>query len=228
MISVVIPTLNAESGLPQTLAALVPAAADGLVRQVVIADGGSSDATLAIADETGCDIVPAPRGRGTQLAAGAKAAKADWILFLHADTVLDEGWMREVSAFVEKADASGRARAAVFRFRLDDYGFKPWFLERMVALRCALFAMPYGDQGLLVPRRLYDAIGGYSPLPLMEDVDIVRRIGRRRLVFLRSAAVTSPERYRRDGYFRRMARNLGCLTLYTLRVPPRLIVRLYG
>ncbi|MEO1200476.1 MAG: TIGR04283 family arsenosugar biosynthesis glycosyltransferase [Pseudomonadota bacterium] len=228
MLSVIVPTLNAEAGLPRTLAPLVPAAADGLVRQVVITDGGSTDATVMIADETGCDLVSAPRGRGTQLAAGARHARADWLLFLHADTTLDEGWIREASAFIEATEAKGRDRAAVFRFRLDDYGFKPWLLERLVAFRCALFAMPYGDQGLLISRRLYDEIGGYRPVPLMEDVDLVRRIGRRRLAFLRTAAVTSPERYRREGYFRRMARNLGCLTLYFLRVPPRVIVRLYG
>ena len=228
MLTVVLPTLNAERGLPLALAPLVPAAAEGVVRQVVIADGGSADATLVIAEETGCDVIHAKRGRGTQLAAGAGAARADWLLFLHADTALEEGWYREVASFVEREEIKGTRRAGVFRFRLDDQGARPWLLERIVGLRCLLLGLPYGDQGLLISRRLYDDLGGYRELPLMEDVDLVRRIGRRRLRYLRTAAVTSAERYRKNGYLARMARNLGCLTLYYLRVPPRVIVRLYG
>ena len=95
-------------------------------------------------------------------------------------------------------------------------------------LRCAALRLPYGDQGLLIPKRLYDEVGGYRPLPLMEDVDLVRRLGRRRTVMLRSRAVTSAERFRRDGYVRRSTRNLLCLALYTLRVPAHVISRIYG
>ncbi|MEM6665027.1 MAG: TIGR04283 family arsenosugar biosynthesis glycosyltransferase [Pseudomonadota bacterium] len=229
MVSVIIPTLNAERMLVPTLAALVPAAADGLIRDVVIADGGSSDETKLIADEAGCTVVSAPRGRGPQLAEGAKAARSDWLLFLHADTVLDDNWQKDVATFVEREMASGRGpRAATFRFQLADPGWRPRLLERLVALRCALFALPYGDQGLLIHRSLYRSVGGFRDLPLMEDVDMVRRIGRGRLTTLRTAATTSAERYLRDGYFRRMLRNLTCLTLYFLRVPPSLIIRFYG
>jgi hypothetical protein len=101
-------------------------------------------------------------------------------------------------------------------------------LERLVALRCTALRLPYGDQGLLIPRRLYAEIGGYRPLPLMEDVDLVRRLGRRRIVMLRARAITSAERFRREGYVRRSAKNLACLTLYTLRVPTHVISRFYG
>ena len=97
-----------------------------------------------------------------------------------------------------------------------------------MALRCALFKLPYGDQGLLVNRRLYDRLGGFRSLPLMEDVDLVRRIGRRRLVLLRSKAVTSPARYLKRGYLARIARNALCLTLYYLHVPPRYLARIYA
>jgi rSAM/selenodomain-associated transferase 2 len=230
MLTVVIPTLDVERPLVATLGALIPAAAAGVVSQVVVCDGGSRDRTLEIADELGCDIVSAPRGRGSQLVAGAGAARHPWLLFLHADTQLDEGWYREVATFIERIDAKGEAdrRAAVFGFALDDYGFSSRLLETIVRLRCALFALPYGDQGLLISRRNYDRLGGYKPIPLMEDVDLVCRIGRRNLTYLRARAVTSAERYRSDGYVRRMARNAGCLALFFLRVPPRLIVRLYG
>ena len=101
-------------------------------------------------------------------------------------------------------------------------------LERLVAWRCRALALPYGDQGLLISRALYEAAGGFRPLPLMEDVDLVRRLGRRRLAALPVRAVTSAERWRREGWRRRSARNLACLSLWFLGVPPGAIKRLYG
>ncbi|MCG8560723.1 MAG: TIGR04283 family arsenosugar biosynthesis glycosyltransferase [Hyphomicrobiales bacterium] len=229
MISVVIPTLDAEAGLTSTLSALVPATVQGVVREVIIADGGSRDATASIADIAGAHFIRAARGRGTQMAAGAAAARSDWLLFLHADTVLETGWEREAAAFMERVDAGERPpAAAAFRFALDDFGLKPRLLEAMVGARCTVFRFPYGDQGLLIPRRLYEALGGFRPIPLMEDVDMVRRLGRRRLVMMRARAVTSAVRYKRDGYLARVLRNFACVSLYYLRIPPRTIVRLYG
>jgi hypothetical protein len=104
----------------------------------------------------------------------------------------------------------------------------PRLIERLVGLRCHILALPYGDQGLLISRSLYRRLGGFRPLPLMEDVDLVRRLKRRELVMLQSRAVTSGERYRREGYLARSLRNLGCILLYYLRVPPRVLARLYG
>lgn len=227
MISVVIPTLNAERHLPRAFDCLIQATVKGLVREVIVADGGSSDGTAMLADAVGAHVVSAPRGRGQQLAAGAEAAKSDWLLFLHADTALEPGWEAEAESFVERSDLE-RPRAAAFRFALDDFGFPARLLERLVWLRCFLFGLPYGDQGMLIPRRLYRKVGGYRPLPLMEDLDIVRRIGRRRIVLLRSRAVTSAERFRKLGYLRRSLRNLSVLFLYALRVPARVLVRFYG
>lgn len=229
MLTVVVPTLNAEQSLAATLSSLVPAVVDGVVRQVIVVDGGSTDRTLKIAEDSGADIVRAERGRGRQLAAGARQAKQGWLLFLHADTILDAGWEREIAAFVERVEIGQRPlTAASFRFALDDLGFLPRLIEAGVALRCTLFRLPYGDQGLLIPRRLYDEVGGYKALPLMEDVDIVRRLGRKRTVILRTAAVTSAVRYKRDGYLKRTLRNWCCLTLWLLRAPMPVIERLYG
>ena len=229
MISIIIPTLNAEASLAQCLTALVPAVVDGLVREVIVIDGGSSDRTLVIADQAGCVVVQvSPPGRGAQLIAGARAAKHPWLLFLHADSVLQEGWMREVQTFVDRVDAGQRPpAAAMFSFALDDLGLKPRLIEWGVALRCTLFRLPYGDQGLLISRHLYQARGGYKPLPLMEDVDFVRRLERGERVIFRSEAVTSAIRYKRDGYVRRAARNLTCLALYFARVPVPAIEKLY-
>lgn len=228
MITVIIPTLDADQSLTATLSALVPAAVDGLVRQVIVADGGSRDRTLRIADDAGAEIVTSLPGRGVQLAAGAALARQPWLLFLHADTVPQPGWERDASAFMERVDDGRRPEAAAaFRFALDDDGLRPRLLEAAVAARLAVLKLPYGDQGLLIPRRLYDAVGGHKPLQLMEDVDLIRRLGRRRTVILRTAALTSAARYKREGYARRVARNLTCLSLYYLQVPIPVIARLY-
>jgi rSAM/selenodomain-associated transferase 2 len=229
MISVIIPTLDAEAALAQALAALVPAALDGLVREAIVVDGGSRDRTAEIADEAGATFVTRGGGRGCQLAAGAAQARFPWLLFLHADTALDPGWEREAVAFMEAVDTGRRPpAAAAFRFALDDRGLRPRLLERLVALRCALLRLPYGDQGLLMPKSLYTEVGGYPAYPLMEDVGLVLRLGRRRISLLRTRAVTSAERYRRDGYVRRSLRNLACLALFFLRAPQSVIARVYG
>jgi rSAM/selenodomain-associated transferase 2 len=229
MISVVIPTFNASRTLVPTLTALVPALVDGLVREAIIVDGGSTDDTRSIADAAGAQLIEAPRGRGTQLGAGAAQARGEWLLFLHADTALEPGWAEEARHFIERIESGRRGQAAAFfRFALDDDGVMPRTVERFVALRCLLFALPYGDQGLLISRKFYRRLGGFRPLPLMEDVDLVRRLERREMVMLKSRAVTSAQRYQREGYVSRGVRNLGLMLLYYLRVPARVLARLYG
>jgi rSAM/selenodomain-associated transferase 2 len=223
VISVVIPTLDAAAHLPRTLAALVPAAADGLVRDVVVSDGGSTDATLAIADDAGSTIVEGPKGRGRQLIAGAAAARAPWLLFLHADTVLEETWIRDAARFM----AGEPMRAAAFRFAFDDDAAAARRATWWVAMRCRVLALPYGDQGLLISRVFYEALGGYRDLPLMEDVDIVRRIGRARLSILDARAITSADKYRRDGYGKRARRNLVLLVRYLLGADPAKLAARY-
>jgi len=229
MISVVIPTYNAETTLGPTLAALVPAVVDGIIQEAILVDGGSTDDTCVMAAAAGTSLIRTKLGRGMQLQAGATAARGDWLLFLHADTVLEPGWAEEAEAFIELVMTGRRAQAAAaFRFALDDDGLMPRLLESLVALRCFLFALPYGDQGLLISRKLYRELGGFRPMPLMEDVDLMRRVKRRQLVMLQSRAVTSGVRYRREGYIVRSLRNLSCMVLYFLRVPSRVLTRIYG
>jgi rSAM/selenodomain-associated transferase 2 len=229
MISVVIPALNAERHLAATLSALVGPAVDGIVREVIVVDGGSQDRTREIADLAGAVIISANPGRGGQLLEGAKRARFPWLLFLHADTVLQDGWDRDAVSFMRSVDLGERPNAAgAFRFRLDDKGFAPRALEAIVRGRCSLLRLPYGDQGLLISRRLFDEVGGYNDLPIMEDVDIVRRLGRKRVAFLDAAATTSAERYRRDGYASRALRNQMCLALYGAGLPISTIARIYG
>jgi rSAM/selenodomain-associated transferase 2 len=229
MISVIIPTHNSEAGLGPTLTALVPAAVEGIVREVIVADAGSTDRTLMVADQAGVEVISAESGRGRQMRAGAARARARWLLFLHPDTVLEYGWEHEAAQFMERVDSGRRARAAAsFRFTIDDIGVAPRAVEALVALRTGLLRRTFGDQGLLIPQDLYDELGGFAPLPLMEDVDLVQRLGRRRLVILRSRAITSASGYRSEGYLRRIARNQACLALYHCRVPVSRIARLYS
>ena len=197
-----------------------------MVREVIVADGGSSDETVACAGSAGARVTASPWGRGSQLAAGAAAASGDWLLFLHADCRLEPGWENAVRAFLRAPAAE--SRAGYFDLALDDPAPAARRLERIVAWRCRVLALPYGDQGLLISRSLYDAIGGFAPLPLMEDVDLVRRIGRRRLARIGARCIASAQRYRRDGYLLRPLRNLMCLSLYFAGVPPTRILRLYG
>jgi rSAM/selenodomain-associated transferase 2 len=222
-VSVVIPALDAAGELPATLAALGGAR---LVGEIIVADGGSADDTVRVAREAGARVIAAPRGRGTQLAAGAAVASSDWLLFLHADCRPGPDWEEAVAAFVAAPGALGRA--GYFTFALDDASPAARRLEHIVRWRCRAFALPYGDQGLLIARALYDTVGGYAALPLMEDIELVRRLGRGRLAWLGAPLYASARRYRRDGYVSRLLRNLFCLALYFMRVPPRRIARLYG
>jgi rSAM/selenodomain-associated transferase 2 len=224
-VRVVVPTLNAADGLAACLAAVLPT-----VEQVIVADGGSVDETVAIAEAHGAVVLSVPRGRGQQLRGGADAAlidgKAEWLLFLHADTQLQDGWAEAVAAHVAQPKAA--AMAAAFRFRLDDGAPAARRIEWLVEWRCRWLGLPYGDQGLLIHRALYQAVGGFRAMPLMEDVDFVRRLGRRQLCLLEANALTSAIRYRSGGYWRRPMRNLGMLCLYFLGISPDRLVRWYG
>lgn len=215
-----IPTLNVAENLARALDALA-----GQVAGIVVADGGSTDGTAAVA-RAAARVVTAPRGRGTQLSAGAAAIEAPWILVLHADTRPGRGWREAAEAFM--ADPSNADRAGYFRFALDDAAPQARRLERAVAWRCRVLGLPYGDQGLLIRRDLLERLGGFRAIPIMEDVDLVRRIGRRRLVLLDADFVTSADRWRRDGWWRRSARNLVCLALWFAGVSPDRIARLYA
>lgn len=218
MISVVIPTFNASADLPRALAPLVEGVQHGLVKQAIVADGGSTDETLEIAEATGCDVVVSAKGRAKQMIAGAVAAKGSWLLFLRPETMLAPGWLEETERFLRRSDAS--QRAAVFRFAFDDDVWEARNVTFWARLRSSVFKLPSGEQGLLISSALYDALGGFSDLALMEDIDLVRRIGARRLVILQSEAIISGEKYRHDGYSRRAWRDLFLLMRFLMGAHP--------
>jgi glycosyltransferase involved in cell wall biosynthesis len=176
MISVVIPTLDDEARLATTLAPLVPAAIHGVVTEVIVADGGSTDATLAIADDTGARVVPAEADLGRRLAAGCAAARSDWLLVLPPGVRLEAGW--EAAAEAHIGGAPGKA--GYFRVVLEGQGTR--LREHLAGWRVAITGRPYFEQGLLVSRRLYNEIGGYKAKD--EPVDLLARMGRGRLARL--------------------------------------------
>ena len=222
-IDVVIPVLGCPAVLGETLAALGEARAAGLLGEVRLVSG-DGDAGLAARFGGEARILTAAPGRGQQLAAGAAASEAPWLLFLHADTRLESGWAAEAADFI--ADPGNAERAAAFRLAFDATHLAARIVAAVANWRSR--RLPYGDQGLLISRAFYERLGGFRPLVIMEDVELMRRIGRRRLRLLETPAVTSAARYRRDGWWLRPLRNLSVLALYFLGVPPKTLRRLYG
>ena len=151
MLSVIIPTLNSERALVPTLAMLVPAAMTGVVREVMIADGGSSDATLEIADIAGCTVLASSAPLAGRLNAAAAAARSPWLMFLRAGTVLDATWLEETARFIEETELSGApGTAAVFRKSVSARAAYPVVIEALSLLKFGLFGRAHPDQGLLI------------------------------------------------------------------------------
>ncbi len=221
-ISVVVPTLNAAEGLPGCLQALMPGLEAGLIRELVVSDGGSADDTVAIAEAAGAVLVKGPPGRGGQLARGVTAASGEWVLLLHADTELSADWVEAAEAHLSRLD-----RAGYFKLRFRARGLMPRLVEGWANGRSRLFRLPYGDQGLMVTRQVLSEVGGIPELPLMEDVALARALGRR-LIALDAVASTSADRYRRDGWLRRGARNLLTLFQYFAGADPHRLAERYS
>ncbi|MEM9009652.1 MAG: TIGR04283 family arsenosugar biosynthesis glycosyltransferase [Pseudomonadota bacterium] len=222
-ISVLIPTLDAMAGIGPCLGALAEGVTEGLIREVIFADGGSSDAVAEVADEVGAVLVTAARGRGRQLAAGARMARGEWLMVLHADTVLAPGWAAAVRSHL----ATRPGKAGWGRLRFDQAGVLPGFVAAWANVRARYLGLPYGDQGLLLPRTLYDRVGGYREIALMEDVAIARAL-RGHLVPLPVTAITSAARFERDGWLRRGWRNLSTLALYFAGRDPEALALRYS
>lgn len=219
-ISVIIPTLNSAKSLPATLMSLMEGLDAGLIRDVVISDGGSTDEITQLADDWGATSVQGPASRGGQLGRGAKAAKGTHFLFLHADTVLESGWSDEI------ADLRGSS-PLVFSLSFRAKGIGAKWVAGWANWRTDVLRLPYGDQGLLISRDAYDGVGGFPDQPLMEDVALIRKlpIPARRL---KSRAFTGAEKYQREGWFFRGAKNLWTLVRYFAGASPSRLARSYA
>jgi rSAM/selenodomain-associated transferase 2 len=217
LLSVIIPVYRDADALARTLADTDFSGTELIVSSV------SGDDSLALVRLAHTQIawIEAPRGRATQMNAGAAAARGEWLVFLHADTHLPRGWKRAI----ELASRDSRVNAGCFRFALDSTSPKARILEIGVRARVAWFGLPYGDQALFVRRDAFVALGGYADLPIMEDVDLVQRLrGRGRLYRSTIAATTSARRWERDGWLRRTVRHLTLILLYLCGVAPSRLI----
>jgi len=220
-LSIVIPTLGYHSLLESTLQSAAKIQAAEIIVVSPIEDGYFEE----LFTKYNCSFLIGPKGRGPALAFGEKNATGDWILFLHSDTVLSPLAASEISTFTH--NPKNIERAAYFTFKQDASDVKSWLLEYLVALRCLVLAMPYGDQGLLISKKLYHHLKGFrEDYPMMEDVDFILKIGRRRLHRFKSPAITSSIRYK-NRYLKRILRNARCLFLYFAGTSPKEIAKIY-
>ncbi|MDA1234358.1 MAG: TIGR04283 family arsenosugar biosynthesis glycosyltransferase [Acidobacteria bacterium] len=217
-VSVIIPTLNEA----ENIGAVVEAVRRARPAEVIVVDGGSTDATAQIARQAGATVVISPRGRGAQQRVGAEHARGEELLFLHADTKLPANYPDVVAQILSRPHVAGGA----FRFKLDGPGARFRWIERLVAWRCRMFELPYGDQAIFVRADVLRIIGGYPALPIMEDYELVRRLKKvGSIEVAESAAVTSARRWRRLGALNAAVTNMGCVVAYKLGVSAETIAR---
>ncbi|MDJ0919965.1 MAG: TIGR04283 family arsenosugar biosynthesis glycosyltransferase [Henriciella sp.] len=223
-LSIIIPAYNAEASLPLCLGSLMPGLEAGLIREVIVVDGGSEDQTRCIATATGASVLISPeKGRAAQLKHGFAQARGDWLLFLHADTALSRDWAERAKAHI--AEQPGQAAAFTLAYRSDATMAK--VVARRANWRARIMGLPYGDQGLLLSRKLYGEVGGYPGTPFLEDVQIVRTIGKKRLRILSAEARTSAAKYERDGWRKRSWHNTYLVTRYLLGAKPEKLAKSY-
>jgi rSAM/selenodomain-associated transferase 2 len=225
-LSIIIPTFNAMPRLVDCLSALVSGVACGLVRELIVVDATSTDQTAHLAADMGCQLIPITpeqRGRGAQLQVGGKAAVGEWLLFLHADSVMQAGWEEDILRHLSMSPSD----AAYFTLAFDQDGAGPRRVAGLANLRARVFGLPYGDQGLLISRALYDSVGGFGNLALMEDVNLVRRLGKSRMRALQSRVHTSGAKFARGGWWIVPSRNLLLLAAYFVGVKPETLARWY-
>ncbi|MGB0906483.1 MAG: glycosyltransferase [Maricaulaceae bacterium] len=211
MFAVIIPTLNAQKGLPDLLEQLRGVA-------VVVTDGGSADGTLNAAAKAKARIALGTPGRGTQLSRGVnwahKVDGADWYFIVHADCRLPCGWRQEITEHIQAYPS----KAGYFAFGAEARGIRPRIMEFVVGLRDIWPLFPYGDQGLLISREMYEAVGGYPQQALFEDVEIIRAIkrlhGRTGLRRMKGRLYSDVSAYAREGYMKRCLRNLNIIKAY--------------
>jgi hypothetical protein len=185
MLSVIIPTNESERSLVRTLGSLVTGATGGLVREVILADAGSKDETAGVGDVAGCKLMVLPGSSGARLKAAATAARSAWLFFVLPGTVFDNGWVGEAIRFIETAEVS---QAAVFR-RAARPSTQNSTLGEIGALIRSGFNYPRPEQGLIVSRQHYVALGGHDANAARAESEFLKRLGRNKIIRLRSGAI---------------------------------------
>lgn len=219
-LAVVIPTLNEAANISETL----ERAARGQPAEILVADGGSTDGTRDIARQLGARVLEAPCGRARQMNTAAAVARAELLLFLHADTWPPEGYADVIRDHLNHPTIA----AGAFRFALREPVPGRRVLEGLVSARCRCLGTPFGDQGLFVRRDLFQAVGGFVDWPVLEDVEILGRLRRHgRIVLTLAAALTSSRRWRARGVLRTFAVNQLVMLGYYGGLPPECLARLY-
>ena len=220
MISVIIPTLNEELTLEKSLIS----ARNSRDVEIIVSDGGSLDKTVAIAKRLADKVISSPAGRGMQLNRGADASSGDILLFLHADSILPEGWDDLVRETLNDARISGGA----FSFALSRGSLPFSFISFMANFRSRFFKLPYGDQAIFVRREIFEKLGGFREILIMEDLELVKSIGRCGTVkILNLPVITSSRRWDKEGWIKTILRNQLLLFLYHLGVSPERLYRFY-
>ncbi len=218
-ISVIIPALNEAHLIAGTIQTVGHKTGDGV--EVIVSDGGSVDRTTAVAQSSGARVIVTEPGRGLQMDKGAREAAGDVLLFLHADTALPEGWKESI----ERALENNNVTAGAFRLGIDSPARWLRVVEFVAGFRAAFLKRIYGDQAIFARRTVFFRVGGFRNLPLMEDVDCVKRLRKAgRFVLLDKYVKTSPRRWVSGGMLRNTLRNWLCLVFYRLGFSPE---RLY-
>jgi rSAM/selenodomain-associated transferase 2 len=219
-ISIIIPALNEASRIGRTLASLTKT--PGV--EVIVVDGGSQDETPRIAAGCGAEVLVAPQGRARQMNAGAAAARGEILLFLHADTVLPEGFVKEVRLLLARPEVV----AGAFRLAISGEELGLRLVERMANWRAEKLQLPYGDQALFLRTDLFQEIGGFAELPVLEDISLVIALRRQgRIAIAPLAALTSGRRWRKRGIVRVTLLNQAMLFGFLFHLPPNRLARWY-
>jgi rSAM/selenodomain-associated transferase 2 len=225
-ISVIIPVFGESAIINQTVRQ-VRASALGREVEIVVADGGQGHATLAALTEPGVIGVRCPPGRGVQMNAGAAVAKAEVLLFLHADTKLPKGWPMALDRVFDTTGSS--VRAGAFSLSVDSPRISLAVVAWFANLRSRTERVPYGDQAPFMDAALFRELGGFAPIPIMEDVDLFRRLKRlgEPVTILKERVLTSPRRWDKDGVVRRTLGNWRLRLRYALGAAPEDLARSY-
>lgn len=219
-VSVIIPALNEGEQITTTIAS----AQAGRPHEILVVDGGSTDDTIQRACEAGAVVINSAPGRARQMNAGAARAVGSVLLFLHADTLLSSDYLSAVSEALQKQ----KVATGAFRFRIAGNFAGKWIVEWTTNLRSHWRQMPYGDQALFMRRSLFEEIGGFADMPIMEDYELVRRLRHRgRIVSVSEAATTSGRRWRRLGFLRTTAINKLMILGFRCGVAPERLAALY-